>query len=187
MSLPNLTSGRGRRIGRRFLVGVAALAIVIPTAGSAVAAPTTTTSATNPDFGPNVKIFDPSMSTASIQAQTDAIFAQQDFNEFGTERYSLLFKPGVYGTADQPLNVKVGYYTEVAGLGQDPDDVTINGHVRAEADWEGNGNATQNFWRSAENMSVQLPSGTTPRSDSSAGAGRSVSQLADVNGLASGA
>ncbi len=154
MSLLNLTSGRGRRIGRCFLVGAAALAIVIPTAGTAVAAPTTTTSATNPDFGTNVKIFDPSMSTASIQAQTDAIFAQQDFNEFGTERYTLLFKPGAYGTAAQPLNVKVGYYTEVAGLGQDPDDVTINGTVTA-AGHNGSG-ALTTFWRSVSNLKIHF-------------------------------
>ena len=47
----------------------------------------------------------------------------------GTNRYALLFKPGVYGTADQPLQMKVGYYTEVAGLGASPTDVTINGKI----------------------------------------------------------
>jgi len=158
MSSPRLLSGRRRRIGRRFLVGAAALAIVIPTAASAVAAPAPTASATNPDFGPNVKIFDPSMSTASIQAQTDAIFAQQDFNEFGTERYSLFFKPGVYGSATQPLDVKVGYYTEVAGLGQDPDDVTIHGTVTA-AGHNGSG-ALTTFWRSVSNLRIDLVRGS---------------------------
>ena len=39
----------------------------------------------------------------------------------GTERYALLFKPGTYGTAEHPLSIKVGYYTEVAGLGAVPD------------------------------------------------------------------
>ena len=67
----------------------------------------------------------------------------------------MLFKPGTY-TAD----VNLGFYTQVAGLGLSPDDVNINGHVRVEAFWFG-GNATQNFWRAAENLSVTLPAGVT--------------------------
>ena len=82
-----------------------------------------------PDFGPNVKIFDPTMPIAEIRATVDAVYAQQVDNEMGTQRYSLLFKPGTYGTADDPVIFKVGYYTEVAGLGSSPTDVTINGHV----------------------------------------------------------
>src|SRR6266511_3947963 len=82
-----------------------------------------------PDFGPNVIIFDPGMPVSDIQATVDAIHAQQVDAEMGTNRYALLFKPGVYGTADQPLQMKVGYYTEVAGLGASPTDVTINGKI----------------------------------------------------------
>jgi hypothetical protein len=48
--------------------------------------------------------------------------------------------------------------------------VNINGHVRVEADWlqQGDdpnykGNATQNFWRAAENLSVTLPAGQIER------------------------
>src|SRR4051794_41897264 len=69
------------------------------------------------------------MPVSQIQATADAIYAQQVNNEMGTNRYALLFKPGVYGTDTQPLQLKVGYYTEVAGLGAAPDDVTINGKV----------------------------------------------------------
>lgn len=107
-----------------------------------------------PDFGSNVLIFDPSMSAASIQSQVDAVFSQQETNQFGSNRYALIFKPGTYN-----VSVRVGFYTQVLGLGQSPDDVTINGAVQADADWF-QGNATQNFWRSAENLSV-LPSGGT--------------------------
>ncbi len=71
-----------------------------------------------PDFGPNVRIFDPSMPTSQIQAAVDAIAAEQVDNEMGTQRYALLFKPGTYGTAEDPLDFQVGYYTEVAGLGR---------------------------------------------------------------------
>jgi hypothetical protein len=35
----------------------------------------------------------------------------------------------VYGSAANPLKFHVGYYTEVAGLGRSPGDVTINGSV----------------------------------------------------------
>ena len=81
------------------------------------------------DFGPDVLVFDPSMPTAQIQAAVDAVYDQQVDAEMGTGRKALLFKPGVYGSAATPLIVKVGYYTEVAGVGQNPGDVTINGHV----------------------------------------------------------
>ena len=50
------------------------------------------------DLGNNVKVFDPSMSTAAIQAAVDAVKAQQLDAEFGDGRYALLFKPGTYGT-----------------------------------------------------------------------------------------
>src|SRR4051794_21129918 len=79
-----------------------------------------------PSFGQNVIVFDPSMPTSQIQSTLDGIAAQQVDNEFGTQRYSLLFKPGTYGSAAQPLTFQVGYYTEVAGLGGSPNDVTIN-------------------------------------------------------------
>src|SRR5205823_8596018 len=104
------------------LVATAAL-----TGGTAAAAPSP--AGGPPDFGPNVKVFDPSMPTSQIQATVDAIAAQQVDNEMGTQRYALLFKPGTYGTAANPLVFQVGYYTEVAGLGALPTDVTINGHV----------------------------------------------------------
>ena len=109
-----------------------------------------------PDFGPNVTVFDPSMSASSIQSKLDSVFSQQQTNQFGSARQALLFKPGTYSA-----NANVGFYTQVAGLGFSPDDVTINGAVHAEADWF-QGNATQNFWRDAENLSVN-PTGGTDR------------------------
>ncbi|MEU4533595.1 discoidin domain-containing protein [Streptosporangium sp. NPDC023825] len=104
-------------------------------------------------LGPNVHVFDPSMSSATIQNRLDAVFAQQESAQFGTGRHAFLFKPGTYN-----VNAKVGFYTSIIGLGQNPDDVTLNG-VTVDAGWF-NGNATQNFWRSTENLSVQPPGGT---------------------------
>ena len=111
-----------------------------------------------PDFGPNVMIFDPSMPTSQIQAAVDGIYNQQVDNEMGSQRYALLFKPGVYGSATQPLIVKVGYYTEVAGLGASPADVTINGHVDVynRCLTPDNCIALVNFWRSLSNLTINV-------------------------------
>ncbi|TJY41550.1 fibronectin type III domain-containing protein [Cohnella pontilimi] len=106
------------------------------------------TDANSSIFGPNVYVFDPSMPASDIQNAADTIFAAQEKSEFGSGRYALLFKPGTYNA-----NVRVGFYTQVAGLGRNPDDVTINGGVNADAKWD-NGNATRNFWRSVENLAV---------------------------------
>ncbi|MGJ6966699.1 RICIN domain-containing protein [Streptosporangium sp. G11] len=108
----------------------------------------------NPDLGPNVSIFDPSTPTATIQARLNTVFGQQQTNQFGGNRFALLFKPGSYS-----VDANIGFYTQIAGLGLSPDNVTINGTVHAEADWF-QGNATHNFWRGAENLSVTPPSGT---------------------------
>ncbi|MEU8577861.1 coagulation factor 5/8 type domain-containing protein [Streptomyces asoensis] len=105
------------------------------------------------DLGPNVLVFDPS--TPDVQARLDAVFRQQESAQFGTGRYALLFRPGTY----HGLNAQLGFYTSIAGLGLSPDDTTINGDVTVDAGWFG-GNATQNFWRSAENLALVPASGT---------------------------
>ncbi|WP_127493637.1 immunoglobulin-like domain-containing protein [Paenibacillus glycanilyticus] len=99
-------------------------------------------------FGPNVYVFDPSMSKPDIESVTSAVYGNQERNEFGDERYALLFKPGAYN-----VNMNVGFNTSVAGLGQNPDDVTITGPLNVDAKWD-NGNATRNFWRSIENVKI---------------------------------
>ncbi|UQU61413.1 RICIN domain-containing protein [Couchioplanes caeruleus] len=118
--------------------------------------PTVPPGSGNPDLGPNVTIFDPSMSASTIQNKLTSVFNQQVSNQFGTQRYALLFKPGSYS-----VDANVGFFTQVAGLGLSPDQVTINGRVHAEADWwpDGSQNATQNFWRSAEGLSVNPTGG----------------------------
>ncbi|RSN60724.1 hypothetical protein DMH01_15715 [Amycolatopsis sp. WAC 04182] len=114
-----------------------------------------------PDFGPNVRIFDPGMSASTIQAKLDGDFnAQKDTltAQFTERRYAHLFKPGVYNG----IHDNVGYYTSVAGLGQNPGDVVINGDVTVDAFNESDkGVALQNFWRSAENLAVVPSSGST--------------------------
>ncbi|KAB8141095.1 discoidin domain-containing protein [Chloroflexia bacterium SDU3-3] len=128
-------------------------ATATPTGVPPTATPAPTTVPGPVDFGPNVTVFDPSMSSADIQAKLNAVFAVQESNQFGSERNALLFKPGSYS-----VDANIGFNTQIAGLGFSPDDVTINGYVRAEADWFGD-NGTQNFWRFAENMAVNPPDG----------------------------
>ncbi|MBA3815923.1 MAG: hypothetical protein H0X29_05285, partial [Parachlamydiaceae bacterium] len=105
-------------------------------------------------FGQFVYIFDESQGDSEIQKKINTIYNQQLNNHFGDQHYALLFKPGIYH-----VDVKVGYYTQVLGLGGSPDDVTIIGAVRTEDDPntqpvdQGPG-ALNNFWRSIENVSI---------------------------------
>jgi hypothetical protein len=111
-----------------------------------------------PDFGPNVKILDPSMSTSEVQAVVDGIANQQVPSQFGPNRYAVLFKPGTYGSAASPLNFQVGYYTEIAGLGSSPGDVSVNGTIDVYNQCFGPGDCTAlvNFWRSIANLTINV-------------------------------
>jgi hypothetical protein len=106
-----------------------------------------------PNFGTNVLIFDPTMT--NIQSQVAAVFAQQQYNQFGPQRYALLFKPGQYNN----LYIDMGFCTQLLGLGQMPDNVVINGAITSHGILAG-GNATMNFWRSAENLALNPTGGT---------------------------
>jgi hypothetical protein len=141
--------GAGALVGMTLFVGAAAAATK-PRAGH--------TGLLQPDFGTNVVLFDPSMPTSQIQATVDAIAGQQVDNEMGSERYTLLFEPGVYGSAANPLIIRVGYYTEVAGLGASPTDVVINGHVDVynRCLTPDNCIALVNFWRSVSNLTINV-------------------------------
>jgi hypothetical protein len=125
--------------------------------GGSVPTPTPTATPTSgtcggsntPNFGPNVSIFDPSMSASSIQSTLNSVFSGSS-SEMGTERHALLFKPGTYS-----VTANVGYYMSVAGLGQNPDQVVINGGVNADA----SGSVLTQFWRSTENLQVNPTGG----------------------------
>ena len=148
--------GRSRgRLNRRLALVATAVAVL----GLAPAASATSLAGSGqPDFGPNVVIFDPSMPTSQIQATVDAIAAQQVANQFGSQRYALLFKPGTYGTAAEPLNFQVGYYTAVAGLGRRPNDVVVNGSIYVRNQCVSNTFciALNNFWRSLSNLTINV-------------------------------
>jgi hypothetical protein len=130
----------------------------LPTSGSSPSPSPTGSSGGGgtPNFGSNVLIFDPSMSSSTIQNQINSVYNSQQTSEMGTGRYALLFKPGTYN-----VDVPVGFYTQVLGLGQSPTQTNITGGgVHADANWNG-GNATINFWRDAENLTTSPSSGST--------------------------
>jgi hypothetical protein len=162
------------------------VAIAVFAGVGAAASGKTHVGSSQPDFGPNVVVFDPSMPTSQIQATVDAIANQQVPNQFGTQRYALLFKPGIYGSATNPLNFQVGYYTAVAGLGLSPNDVVINGSIYVHNQCSGGSCvALNNFWRSLSNLTINV---TTPGFGCYSGEFWAVSQAAPmrrvhVNGL----
>ena len=158
---------------RLLVVATMAAATVVATAGMTSAKTTPSAApvhlpmsaapaAGQTNLGQNVLVFDPSMPTSEIQAAVDAVATIQIPNQFGTQRYSLLFKPGVYGSVDTPLIFQVGYYTEVAGLGVSPTDVTINGHIDVYNQCTTNPDGSQscfalnNFWRSLSNLTINV-------------------------------
>ncbi|HEV3379565.1 MAG TPA: hypothetical protein VG142_01035, partial [Trebonia sp.] len=117
-------------------------------------------------FGKNVCVFSDSMPQPQIQADLNAIAAQQVpvGSQFGEGRYAVFFEPGTYGSAADPLIFQVGYYTQVAGLGAMPGDTVVNGAIDVFNNLctagTGNCNADDNFWRSLSNLTlnVDLPS-----------------------------
>ncbi len=128
----------------------------------------------HPDFGPNVFVFQ--STDEGIQQKLDAVYQAQKglvqigpgnqndpqgspTSEMGDGRYAFLFKPGNYN-----LDVKVGFYTHVLGLGGSPDSVSITGAVRTQDElihfpadprgWNAGPGACDNFWRACENLAV---------------------------------
>ena len=119
-----------------------------------------------PAFGPNVCVFTDTMSQAAIQKDLDSIATQQVpvASQFNSQRYAVLFRPGTYGSAGDPLVFQVGYYTQVAGLGAMPQDTVVNGAIDVFNNLctagTQNCNSDDNFWRSLSNLTlnVDLPS-----------------------------
>ena len=140
---------------------ILSLALALVALGSSAGAGGFSAATPASPFGPNVIVFDPSMPVGEIQATVNAIHAQQVDAEMGTNRYALLFKPGIYGSAAQPLQLKVGYYTEIGGLGDSPADVTINGKIEVYNRCFGPGgtsdcHALVNFWRTLSNLTLNI-------------------------------
>lgn len=105
-------------------------------------------------FGENVYLFTPEDNPEEVNAILDEIYDAQEENQFGEERYAIYFMPGVY---DESIEVNVGFYMQVAGLGELPTDTRIPS-LQCTATWLGddpnNHNACCNFWRGVENIEI---------------------------------
>ena len=133
----------------------------VPSAAAAASPPSLPHRDSTADLGASVIVLNPSMPQATIQSKLDAISTQQVPNQFGSQRYAILFEPGTYGSAASPLDFQAGYYAQVAGLGAKPGDVVINGAINVFNQCSGGVcNGTDNFWPSLSNLTlnVHLPS-----------------------------
>jgi hypothetical protein len=191
-----ITRGLGVGRLRRPVMVMAALAAVAGFAAApsqaAKADPSICPGANVAAFGPNVCVFNDTMSQATIQADVDNIASQQVSNQFGSQRFAIFFEPGTYGSSTDPLIFQVGYYTSVAGLGLNPGDVVINGQINVYNQCFGtNCIALDNFWRSLSNLTINVtgnkPGGTSCSANTDFWAVSQASPLrrVHVNGLLS--
>ncbi|MEY9855814.1 hypothetical protein ABH935_001418, partial [Catenulispora sp. GAS73] len=60
-------------------------------------------------LGPNVIVISPSESVSTIASTLNALGTQQAPNQFGNQRYEILFQPGTYGSTAAPLDFQLGY------------------------------------------------------------------------------
>ncbi|MDD3403795.1 MAG: glycosyl hydrolase [Hespellia sp.] len=113
------------------------------------------------NFGDHTLIFTEKDDVAKVNETLKAIFDQQnDYGndaQFNGDHYQIYFKPGDYTTTDC---MYLGFYTSFNGLGKTPYDVELN-NIAIPAYLPGgalggqDNNATCNFWRSTENLSVK--------------------------------
>lgn len=110
----------------------------------------------NPPVWPEtVQVFGPgdeAPATAAVNAAytINGGHTPSDHGQFSDKRFAFLFKPGAYN-----IEVPVGFYTHVAGLGQSPTDVVFTsskGVYSDEAAYEVKRGACDTFWRAAENF-----------------------------------
>jgi len=106
-----------------------------------------------PNWPSNVHVFAPGDENNArtviqqMEANNGGNYPTHVKGEWSEKRYALLFKPGFYN-----LDIDVGYYTSVIGLGEQPSDTKIT-NVKATAQgvkWDQG--SLVNFWRSAENF-----------------------------------
>ena len=147
-------------------VGAAIIAVPVSAVPASAATASMCPGANVAAFGPNVCVFNDTMSQTAIQNDLNGIATQQVpvASQFDNQRYAIFFLPGTYGSAADPLVFQVGYYTEVAGLGAMPQDTVVNGAIDVFNNLCTAGtqdcNSDDNFWRSLSNLTlnVDLPS-----------------------------
>eukprot|EP00456_Euglypha_rotunda_P038642 TRINITY_DN29704_c0_g1_i1.p1 TRINITY_DN29704_c0_g1~~TRINITY_DN29704_c0_g1_i1.p1 ORF type:complete len:213 (+),score=15.78 TRINITY_DN29704_c0_g1_i1:92-730(+) len=145
----------------------------------------------NPPVWPgNVYVLDPATPSQS-QSIVNQVYAENGganpafHGQFSNDRYAILFKPGTHS-----VNVNVGYYTSIIGLGASPNDTHIQSVTCNNGDNDYTGGALCNFWRSGENFYTK-PSGSMTWAVSQAAPLRRVTvdgnlALSQSNGYSSG-
>ena len=106
-------------------------------------------------FGDNTYIFSPEDEPEKVAGILDQIYEKQEANQFGNERYAIYFMPGEY---DESIEANVGFYTQLAGLGELPTDTKLESlqcNARWLSDDPSNHNACCNFWRGVENIELK--------------------------------
>jgi hypothetical protein len=110
-----------------------------------------------PTWPETVLVFRPSDPAATIESKVRAAYVdnggREDHGQFSADRFAFLFTPGTYN-----VDVPVGYYTQVMGLGRSPSDVVFTGDKGVyceEGDYDIDVGALQTFWRSAENFETR--------------------------------
>ena len=105
-------------------------------------------------FGSRTYVFTPKDDPDEISRVLDELWAKQESAQFDDERYAVYFMPGTY---DESITLRIGFYTQVAGLGKKPSDTKLSS-LKVDARWladdPSNHNATCNFWRGIENIEI---------------------------------
>ncbi|MCR5283172.1 MAG: sialidase [Lachnospiraceae bacterium] len=114
---------------------------------------TETTKERNP-FGKRTYVFGPEDQPDKVSTVLEELWKKQEANQFGDERYAVLFLPGEY---DESIVLKTGFYTQISGLGKQPTDTGF-GSLYVNARWMSNDPSNHmalcNFWRGVENMQI---------------------------------
>jgi len=106
------------------------------------------------DWGDFVYYYTPASPQSQIQSDFDTVFDRnksliQPEGQFLTQGYAFLFATGTYS---QVLNLQLGYYMSVMGLGTLPQNTSINSINSYNASSDPCVGALRNYWRSAENF-----------------------------------
>ncbi|MFQ9516348.1 MAG: discoidin domain-containing protein [Eubacterium sp.] len=102
-------------------------------------------------FGTNTYIFSDTDNQEDIDQLQADVFAKQQYNQFGQDRYAFLYKPGDYTSTNNVI--QTGYYTQILGLGKTPYDVKLYNVKTPPA--LSNNNVTCNFWQGIENVTIK--------------------------------
>lgn len=108
-------------------------------------------------FGSNTLVVSPDDSREAVRQEIEKItkeLANGRISQFTNRRQAILFKPGNYDW----LGFENGFYMHVAGLGFSPTETRID-RVSVNTNWLGGNNATCNFWRALENVTLLNHSG----------------------------